>query len=101
MSKGSGGDHFDRLAARQIAGMELPMSQTSHNHPLDRNDPADAPRCPMERLADRFNDAPKPKWLKLTADRYVDGTAYLSLSGWLKKPDDIDDLINFLSRVRG
>jgi hypothetical protein len=39
------------------------MSQTSNNHPLDRNDPADAPRCEMERLADRFMDAPAPKWL--------------------------------------
>jgi hypothetical protein len=101
MSKGSGGDHFDRLAARQIAGMELPMSQTSHNHPLDRNDPADAPRCPMERLADRMNDCPRPSFLKVWADRVPDGTVAFEFTGYLDRTNRIDDLINFLARVRG
>ena len=101
MSKGSGGDHFDRLAARQIAGMELPMSQTSNNHPLDRNDPADAPRCPMERLADRFNDAPKPRWLDRGAFRTAEGECYFAMNACLTDPDQLDDLINFLARVRG
>jgi len=65
-------------------------------------DPADLPRCPMERLADRFIDVPKPKWLDRTAFRTAsDGGCYFSLSGRLNDPDQIEDLINYLARVKG
>ncbi len=77
------------------------MSQTSHNHPLDRNDPADAPRCEMERLADRFMDAPKPPRIRVCAFRNPSGECEFSVRGRITSPDSIDDLINFLARVRG
>jgi len=77
------------------------MSQTSANHPLDRNDPADQPRCQMERLADRFMDAPKPKWLKVHATRWLDSKVYMELEASLTSPDQIEDLINYLARVKG
>ena len=75
--------------------------QTSANHPLDNGDPADLPRCPMERLADRFEDAPKPKWLKVWTYRNATSEMYFELRGHLFDPDQIEDLINYLARVKG
>lgn len=77
------------------------MSQTSNGHPLDRRDPADAPPCPMERLADRFNDAPVPPWLVRYAHRGADACCYFTLEGCISEPDQLDRVIDFLSRVRG
>lgn len=73
---------------------------TSLGHDLTRNDPADLPRCPMERLADRFMDAPLPKQVKRHASREPDGSVYFTLEGWLTTPEQIDDLINYLARVK-
>ena len=77
------------------------MSTESMGHDLTRRDTADAPRCPMERLADRFMDAPKPKWLRLYAVRWPEAMVYLELDAALTNTAQIDDLINFLARVRG
>jgi len=77
------------------------MTPESMDHDLTRQDPADAPRCEMERLADRFMDAPKPTWIQRNAWREYDGSCYFNLEGWVHDPDQLDDLINFLSRVRG
>ena len=73
----------------------------SAGHDLTRRDNADAPRCPMERLADRFNDAPKPRWLERCAFSTSEPTCYVNLIAYLSDPDDIDELINFLARVKG
>lgn len=77
------------------------MSQTSANHPLDTSDPADLPRCPMERLADRFMDVPKPTWLDRYATRTASGHCMAYLEAEFTNPDQIEDLINFLARVKG
>ena len=77
------------------------MPTDSANHDLTRNDPADGPPCPMERLSDRFCDAPKPEWLLRDACREYDGSCHFTLEGWITDRDEIEDLINYLSRVRG
>ena len=76
------------------------MPTDSADHDLTRRDPADAPRCPMERLADRFNDAPKPKWLDRGAFRTAEGECYVAMNAYLTDRDQIDELINFLARVK-
>lgn len=75
--------------------------QTSANHPLDLRDPANGEPCPMERLADRIVDAPAPKWLKRDAWRTSSGFVRLELSCELQSADRLDDLINYLARVKG
>jgi hypothetical protein len=77
------------------------MTPESMGHDLTRNDPADQPRCPMEALADRFEGRPKPKWLRSEATRWIDGEVFFTLRGWVKSPDQLDDLIAFLQEVRG
>jgi hypothetical protein len=77
------------------------MTQTSAHHPLDNGDPGDSPRCPMEALADRFVDCPKPWFLRASAGRTPEGTCFVSLLADLDTPDQIEDLINYLARVRG
>ena len=77
------------------------MSQTSAKHPLDNDDPADLPRCPMERLADRFKDVPKPGFMRAGASREPDGSCLVSLLLELTDPDQLEDLINYLARVKG
>ena len=75
---------------------------TSMGHPLDNNDPADAPRCPMEALADRINESPnKPKWLVRYANRGADACCYFTFEGCVYEPEQLDDLIAFLQEVRG
>lgn len=76
------------------------MSQTSEGIPLDLRDPADLPRCPMERLADRFNDAPKPPWLARYATRGADACCYFTLEGCISEPDQLDRVIDFLERIK-
>lgn len=73
----------------------------SMGHDLTRRDPADAPRCPMERLADRMCDCPRPSFLSVQAARMPDGTVAFELAGFLDRTNRIDDLINFLARVKG
>ena len=77
------------------------MTPESMDHDLTRRDNADAPRCPMERLADRISDCPRPSFLKVWADRVPDGTVAFEFTGYLDRTNRIDDLINFLARVRG
>lgn len=77
------------------------MSQTSAGYPLDNGDNADLPRCPMEALADRFLDVTCPKWLKPAAWREPTGECYFRVAGVIGKPEQLDDLINFLQEVRG
>lgn len=74
---------------------------TSLGHDLTRRDRADQPRCPMERLADRMNDFPKPKGLIVWAYRAPSGALEFGLSGSFQTPDQIEDLINYLARVKG
>lgn len=74
----------------------------SMGHDLTRNDPADLPRCPMEALADRINNCPKPKFLECgCAARLPTGEVMFSLIGTFYSPDSIEDLINYLARVKG
>lgn len=75
--------------------------QTTDGHPLDNRDNADLPRCPMERLADRFEDAPKPWFLKVSAVRTPEGTCFVALLADMDNPEQIEDLINYLARVQG
>lgn len=77
------------------------MSHTSAGHPLDLRDPANCPPCLMERLADRINDSPKPWFMRATGVRTPEGTCFVSLLADLNSPDQIDDLINYLARVKG
>ena len=77
------------------------MTPESMGHDLTRNDPAHQPRCPMEALADRFLDAPKPAWLKCAAERYPDGTVHIILHGWMDRTSRVEDLINYLASVKG
>lgn len=77
------------------------MTPESMGHDLTRNDPADQPRCPMEALADRFLDVTCPKWLKPAAWREPTGECYFRVAGAISKPEQLDDLINFLQEVRG
>jgi hypothetical protein len=77
------------------------MPTDSAGHDLTRRDNADAPRCPMERLADRFMDAPKPAGFRVCAFRNPSGECEFSVRGRISSPDSIDGLINFLARVRG
>jgi len=76
------------------------MNPESMGHDLTRNDPADAPPCPMERLADRFMDAPKPPWLVRYAHRGADACCYFTLEGCISEPDQLDRVIDFLERVK-
>ena len=75
--------------------------QTSNGYPLDLNDPANGAPCPMERLADRFTDCPKPWFVRAAGVRTPEGTCFVSLLADLDNPDQIDDLINYLARVKG
>lgn len=77
------------------------MSQTTHGHPLDNRDPADLPRCPMERMADRFTHDPKPPWLMCYASRGADACCYFTLEGCINEPEQLDRVIDFLERVMG
>lgn len=77
------------------------MTPESMGHDLTRNDPADQPRCPMEALADRINDAPKPPWLIRYAHRSTDACCYFTLEGCINEPDQLDRLIAFLQEVKG
>jgi len=77
------------------------MPTDSAGHDLTRRDNADAPPCPMERLADRMVDTPAPKWLKRFAERDYHPSCWFELKGRITRPDQIDDLINFLARVKG
>lgn len=77
------------------------MTPESMDHDLTRQDPADAKRCPMERLADRMEDCPRPKWLGVMAWREPTGRCEFRLKGSVDSVDSIDDLINFLARVKG
>lgn len=77
------------------------MSQTSAGHPLDNNDPADLPRCPMEALADRFDTTPWPSRMGGWAYRLSTGEVRLKIDAELSKPEQLDDLIAFLQEVRG
>lgn len=76
------------------------MSQTSNGHPLDLKDPANGEPCPMERLADWMKDAPKPKWMRRHVFHYPNGEIYFEISGNITSPDQLDDLINYLARVK-
>lgn len=77
--------------------------QTSNGHPLDLNDNADQPRCPMEQLSGRFKGVKRPHWLLVIAWREWDGVpfCYMNLSGNIESPDQLDDIIAFLREVRG
>lgn len=78
------------------------MTPTSMGHNLTKRDPANGAPCPMERLADRMNDCPKPKWLHVDDSyRWACGEVTFTLHGTISSPDQIDDLINFLARVKG
>jgi hypothetical protein len=75
--------------------------QTSHGHPLDLRDPASGEPCPMERLADRFMDAPAPKWLFRNAWRDVDGQMLFHIEGSIDTHEKFEEVINYLARVKG
>lgn len=75
--------------------------QTSAGIPLDLRDTANGEPCPMERLADRMKDEPPPKWCVVEADRMTDGSVVYSIRGALTDVSKIDDLINYLARVKG
>lgn len=77
------------------------MTPESLGHDLTARDPADAPRCPMEALADRINTKSSPSWLKRWGFRYTDGSGYFELSFNLDSVEQLDDLIAFLQEVRG
>ena len=78
------------------------MTPESLGHDLTARDPADAPRCPMEALADRINESPnKPKWLVRYANRGADACCYFTFEGCVYEPEQLDDLIAFLQEVRG
>ena len=77
------------------------MTPESLGHDLTARDPADAPRCPMEALADRFEGTPMPKWLNCHAYRHPVGECRFEIEGFVTSPDQLDDLINFLQEVRG
>jgi len=55
----------------------------------------------MERLADRFMDVPKPTWLDRYATRTASGHCMAYLEAEFTNPDQIEDLINYLARVKG
>lgn len=74
---------------------------TSMGHDLTSRDPANGAPCPMERLADRIMDAPSPKWLKRYATRDKCGLLWVEFSGHIGSAEQLDDLINFLARVKG
>lgn len=76
------------------------MPTDSADHDLTSRDNADAPRCPMERLADRMEDCPRPKWLGVAAWREPTGRCEFRLKGSVDSVDSIDELINFLARVK-
>lgn len=61
---------------------------------------ADTP-CPMERLADRLVDCPKPEWLNVIATRTPWGTAAVELTFDISDPDSIDDVVAYLERAKG
>jgi hypothetical protein len=79
------------------------MTPTHNGHAPEstRPDPGDQARCPMERLADRMADCPRPKGLSVYAYRHLSGWVYYELKGELKTPEDLEELINFLARVKG
>lgn len=77
------------------------MTPESLGPPLDRNDPADLPPCPMEALADRMRYGDCPKWMDAWASRISTGEVYFTLEGVMSKPEQLDDLIAFLQEVRG
>jgi hypothetical protein len=78
-----------------------PFTSNGHAPESTRPDPGDQARCPMERLGDRIMDAPQPKWLKRYASRDKCGLLWVEFSGHISSPDQIEDLINFLARVKG
>lgn len=77
------------------------MTPTSMGHDLSNGDPADLPRCPMEWLVDRMNTIDAPARLKRWGYRQADGSGYFELSFNLQSPDQLEDLINYLARVKG
>lgn len=77
------------------------MTPESLGPPLDRNDPADAPRCPMEALVDRFNSVRHGAWLDVRARRTTSARCYATINVNLKSLEQLDGLINFLQEVRG
>jgi hypothetical protein len=78
-----------------------PFTSNGHAPESTRPDPGDQARCPMERLADRMNDCPRPKWLNVDAHRTPDGRCLVGLLCNFTSVDQIEDLINFLARVKG
>lgn len=57
--------------------------------------------CQLERLADRLEDCPKPKWLKVLATRTAAGTAVVEVTFEISDPDSIDDVVAYLERAKG
>lgn len=74
---------------------------TSMGHDLTHNDPADQPRCPMEALADRINDAKTSRWITKRAFRNAAGGCVVDITAYIHNDEDLDDLIAFLQEVRG
>ena len=77
------------------------MTPESLGNDLTARDNADAPRCPMEALADNILCRKKPTWLKRNAFRHPFGVLWFEFSGSITTPEQLDDLINFLQEVRG
>lgn len=77
------------------------MTPESLGHDLTARDPADAPRCPMEGLADRFKAIRLPNWATKRAYRDPLGGLNIDITAWMSKPEQLDDLIAFLQEVRG
>lgn len=66
-----------------------------------KDDPADAPRCPMEALAGRMITRKAPYRVEVSCFYNWDRSVSYWLNGEITSPEQLDDLINFLQEVRG